>query len=241
MSSWGNYDNAANAPYWAVNSTIAPDNPNRARPTLSNVTALYANTTANVYTTNTTIGLFMVDTAEEIVQETQANHPVHSGWNLKKSFDGGRAGRVQWETLVALASVQSDSNTDDAVLPDAVITLTQPIARNPIPVSAASANTVTFSVAGTTVVPDSATLTYQWQVNSGGASWVNIDAGTGVSTGQPGDMIKTGATTDTLILDPTTTSANNFVFRAVVTATNPGITNSSAVAYSSNAKIIIVA
>ena len=241
MSSWGNYDNAANAPYWAVNSTIAPDNPNRARPTAANVALLYGNTSSDVYTTGETIGLFMVDSAEEQVQETQTNHPVHSGWNLKVTGSGGRANRVQWETLVALASVQSDSNTDDAVLPDAVITISQPIARNPIPVSAASANTVTFSVAGTTVVPASATLTYQWQVNSGGATWVNIDAGTGVSTGQPGDMIKTGATTDTLVLDPTATTANNYVFRAVVTATNPGITNSSAVAYSSNAKIIIVA
>jgi hypothetical protein len=241
MSSWGNNDNAANAPYWAVNSTIAPDNPNRARPTLSNVTALYANTTANVYTTNTTIGLFMVDTAEEIVQETQANHPVHSGWNLKKTFDGGRAGRVQWETLVALASVQSDNSADDAVLPDAVITISQPIARNPVPVSAASGANVTFTVAGTTAVPDSAVLTYKWQVNAGGMSWVDIDNGTNISTGQPGDMIKTGANTATLILDPTDVTANNYVFRAKITATNPGITNSSAVAYSSNAKIIIVA
>jgi hypothetical protein len=239
MSSWGNNDNAANAPYWAVNSTIAPDNPNRARPTLSNVTALYANTTANVYTTNTTIGLFMVDTAEEIVSETQANHPVHSGWNLKKTFDGGRAGRVQWETLVALASVQSDNNADDAVLPDAVITLTQPVTQRNVIREAGGANTVTFSVAGTTVVPDSATLTYKWQVNAGGMSWVDIDNGTNVTTGQPGNMYKTGANTATLILGPTTTGSNNYVFRAVVTATNAGITNSVATATSANGKIVI--
>ena len=242
MSSWGNNDNAANAPYWAVNSTISPDNPNRARPTAANVAILYGNTTPDVYTTGKTIGLFMVDTAEEIVQETQANHPVHSGWNLKVTGSGGRAGRTQWETLVALASVQSDNNgSDDAVLPDAVITLTQPIARNPVPVSAASGNTVTFSVAGTTVVPDSAVLTYKWQVNAGGMDWVDIDNGTNISTGQPGDMIKTGANTATLVLDPTAVTANNYVFRARVTATNPGISGSSAVAYSSNAKIIIVA
>ena len=65
MSSWGNNDNAANAPYWAVNSTIAPDNPNRARPTAANVAILYGNTTPDVYTTGKTIGLFMVDAAEE--------------------------------------------------------------------------------------------------------------------------------------------------------------------------------
>lgn len=64
MSSWGNIDNAANAPYWAVNSTIAPDNPNRARPTAANVALLYGNTTPSVYTTDATIGLFLVDAAE---------------------------------------------------------------------------------------------------------------------------------------------------------------------------------
>jgi hypothetical protein len=65
MSSWGNNDNAANAPYWAVNSTIAPDNPNRARPTAANVAILYGNTTPDVYTTGKTIGLFMVDYNEQ--------------------------------------------------------------------------------------------------------------------------------------------------------------------------------
>ena len=65
MSSWGKNDNAANAPYWAVNSTIAPDNPNRARPTAANVAILYGNTTPNVYTTGKTIGLFLVDAGEE--------------------------------------------------------------------------------------------------------------------------------------------------------------------------------
>ena len=243
MSSWGNKDNAANAPYWAVNSTIAnaADARNVARPTAANVALLYGNTTSNVYTTNETIGLFMVDSAEERVKEAGANHPVHSGWNLKTTGSGGRNGRVQWETLVALANVTTDSNSDDATLPDAIITIAQPTTLSG-PVSAASANTITLSVAGTTVVPPSAALTYQWQVNNNsGGSWVNIDTGTGVSTGQPGNMIKTGANTATLVLDPTDVTANNFVFRAVITATNPGITNSSATAYSANARILISA
>jgi hypothetical protein len=242
MSSWGNYDNAANAPYWAVNSTLTTvDNqPVGTRPTAANVALLYGNTTPDVYTTGETIGLFMVDSAEEQVREDLGAKPVHSGWNLKTTGSGGRAGRVQWETLVTLASVQSDNSSDDSTLPDAVITITQPIAIGG-PVSAASANTVTFSVVGTTAVPSSATLSYQWQVNAGGASWVNINPGTNVTTGQPGQMTKTGANTATLILDPTGTAANNYVFRAVVTATNPGIANSSATAYSANAKIIITA
>lgn len=67
MSSWGNNDNAANAPYWAVNSTVFNTlsvEQNSAAPTAANVALLYGNTTPDVYTTGQTIGLFMVDGTE---------------------------------------------------------------------------------------------------------------------------------------------------------------------------------
>ena len=67
MSSWGNNDNAANAPYWAVNSTIvnaAGVKASAAAPTAANVALLYGNTTADVYTSGETIGLFGVDAQE---------------------------------------------------------------------------------------------------------------------------------------------------------------------------------
>lgn len=67
MSSWGNNDNAANAPYWAVNSTIMNDTVaegNVAHGDAANVALLYGNTTPDVYTTGQTIGLFMVDGTE---------------------------------------------------------------------------------------------------------------------------------------------------------------------------------
>jgi len=241
MSSWGNYDNSANAPLWAVNSAItkaAPAQPHAA-PTRTNVGYLYGNTTPSAYITNETVGLFMVDSAEEQVKEANGAKPAHSGWVMKTTGSGNRSGRVTYETLVSLASVKSDNNSDDSSFADAVITISQPIAVGG-PVSAASANTVTFSVVGTTVVPKSATLTYQWQVNNNqpGGTWVNMVNGTG---GQPGNTIVAGATSATLVLDPTNVTANNYVFRAVITATNPGITNSSSTAYSSNAKIVIVA
>ena len=241
MSSWGNYDNAANAPYWAVNSTLTTVDaqPVSVRPSAANVALLYGNTTANVYTTNETIGLFMVDAAEEQVQETIGYKPAHSGWNLKITGQGGRAGRTRWETLVALANVQSDANSDDATLPDAIITISQPTAKQSVTANSLGANTVTLDISGTTVVPNSATVTYQWQVNAGGMSWVNIDTGTGVSSGQPGNMIKTGANTATLVLAPTANTANNYVYRAIITATNAGITNSSATATSANGQVLI--
>jgi hypothetical protein len=241
MSSWGNNDNAANAPYWAVNSTIAPDNPDRARPTAANVALLYGNTTPDVYTTNETIGLFMVDAAEEQVTEGNSNHPAHSGWNIKTTGSGGRSNRVTWETLVALAGVASDNNADDAVLPDAVITITNPASVRG-PVSAASAANVTYSVVGTTVVPNGATLTYAWQVNNNiGGTWVTITNGTKNGVAIPPNTIISGATTATLTVDPTNVDANNYVFRAIVTATNPGITNSTATATSANGRILITA
>jgi hypothetical protein len=241
MSSWGNNDNAANAPYWAVNSTLVSVDrqPVRTRPTAANVALLYGNTSSNVYTSNETIGLFMIDAAEEQVQESLSGKPVHSGWNLKITGQGGRAGRTQWETLVALANVQNDNNSDDATLPDAIITISQPTAKQSITANSLGANTVILTVAGTTVVPDSAILTYQWQVNSGGMSWVNIDNGTRITTGQPGNMYKSGANTATLSLAPTSNSSNNYVYRTIITATNAGIANSSTTATTANGQVLI--
>ena len=231
MSSWGNNDNAANAPYWAVNSAVAPDNPNAAKPDAANVALLFGNTSPNVYTTNETIGLFGVDNNEVAVER----RGTHTGWVLRKEGSGGRAGRVQEEVLVALATMNGDN--EDGVYKDAIITFSAQPATLIGPVDQASAQTATFSVtAAVTTGNTAAPLTYQWQVNNNsGGSWVNINAGTGVTTGQPGAMTKSGATTATLLLDPTGTTANNYVFRCVVTATGTGATATSA-----NGRILIV-
>jgi hypothetical protein len=78
-------------------------------------------------------------------------------------------------------------------------------------------------------------LSYQWQVNNNsGGTWVDVPGGTGVTTGQPGNMTKTGATTATLVLDRTGTTANNYVFRAKVYNADAGAT-----VYSANARILI--
>ena len=238
MSSWGNNDNAANAPYWAVNSTITKSAAAQvvAMPTAANVAILYANTTADAYITNETIGLFAVDANEENVGVANGIMPAHTGWVLRTTGTGGRAGRVQQEVLVALANVIGDG--EDGVYQDAIITITSQPAAVVGPVSAASADTVSLAVtAAVTTGNTAAPLTYQWQVNNNsGGTWVNIDSGTNVSTGQPGQMTKSGATTATLTLDPTGTSANNYVFRCIVTATGTGATATSA-----NGRILITA
>lgn len=64
MSSWGNNDNAANAPYWAVSTVSTGVNRAAAAPTAANVALLYANTIPDVYVTGQAVGLFMVDKTE---------------------------------------------------------------------------------------------------------------------------------------------------------------------------------
>jgi hypothetical protein len=64
MSSWGNNDNAANAPYWAVSSVINHNNIGAFAPTAANVALLYGNTQFQAFTQDITNGLFMVDAAE---------------------------------------------------------------------------------------------------------------------------------------------------------------------------------
>lgn len=43
---------------------------------------------------------------------------THAGWVLRTEGTGGRAGRVQYETLVAMSSISTDAS-DDTILPDA--------------------------------------------------------------------------------------------------------------------------
>ena len=92
MSSWTKVDSAAGAPLWAVTML------NKA-PSSANRTALYQNTTVNTFITGATNGLFNYDTTE-----TQSGAIAHTGWVLKTTGSGGRAGRVSYTTLVCLTS-----------------------------------------------------------------------------------------------------------------------------------------
>lgn len=217
MSSWGNNDNAANAPYWAVNSAIAPANPNRAAPTAANVALLYANTTANVYTAGETIGLFGLDSQEiDVLGDTGA----HTGWNLKIQGSGGRAGRVQYETLVALSGMNRDG--DAQLFPNVAISLAVTSAAS-VRANTLYANSATFVVTPTLTGNTAAALTYQWQVNNNvGGTWVNVVNGT------PANTQYSGGTSATLLVRPADTTANGYVFRAIVTAAAQGVSATSA-------------
>lgn len=150
MSQWEMDDSAANSVIWAaaqVNKT----------PNTANRDALWGNTTANAFVAGVTVGMFGVDDAEIAANEGKI---AHSGWVLRTVGQGGRAGRVQTEVLVAGGII---SDAEDTVFPDATIYInTQP--QN------ASANATADEQAVFTVVATSSpntTLTYAWTYANG--------------------------------------------------------------------------
>ena len=59
-------------------------------------------------------------TAVAVLTETgYTKGAAHTGWVLRTVGTGGRAGRVQYETLVAMGGTFSTDASDDAILPDA--------------------------------------------------------------------------------------------------------------------------
>ena len=92
MSSWTKASSAAGAPLWAATMlNVAPSSANR--------TSLYENASANTFISGATNGLFNYSASE-----TQSGKVAHSGWVLKTTGSGGRAGRVSYTTLVCLTS-----------------------------------------------------------------------------------------------------------------------------------------
>lgn len=154
MPLWGKNDAASNSTIYAaaqVNKT--PNTANRA--------TLFGNTTANAFITGQTVGQFGVSD-----DEVAANRRIsHAGWVLRTEGSGGRAGRIQYETLVALSSMTGDAS-DDTDFPDfGLFILTQP--------SNSTANSTNDDIATFSVVansnPTGATITYQWQSWNGSA------------------------------------------------------------------------
>jgi len=228
MSSWGNHDNAANAPYWAVSQVSTGVNKAAAAPTAANVALLFGNTTSDVYVTNETVGLFMADKFE--VQAADSTIPG-TGWVLKTTGSGGRAGRITWEVLACVAEVQNDAAaTEDAVLVDTTLTfVTSPTNVQYI---AGAGNSGTFSVT-TTVVPENATLSYLWQYSTDGTTYAT--AANGITT----NTTYVGNTTSSLTVYATDVDANLYYYRVQITANN-NLANSNTVYTSSNAILTLL-
>lgn len=199
MAQWKNTDNTANSVLWA------PTGFNKA-PTAANRDALYGNTTANAMGNhlNQTVGMFGVD-----INEVQANRKVpHTGWVLKKVGTGGRAGRVQYEVLVA-GSMLTDNAADNPVFPNySLHFLTMPANGGGVK---ANNDVAAFSVSPYST-PSGATIAYLWEYSANANIWANASSA-GMS----------GYQTANLTLN-TNTVANGFV-RVTISSANGGAAN----------------
>ena len=111
MASWGKQDVYTDAPLWALlQVNKAPTLANMGEADSVTTTKLFQNEEADDFITGATIGLFNVS-ATEIANgfltpssTLKAAGNAHQGWVLSVTGSGGRANRVQNETLVCLTS-----------------------------------------------------------------------------------------------------------------------------------------
>jgi len=181
MSSWGNNDNAANAPYWAVGTVSTINAPVASAPTSANVALLYGNTQFQAYTQGMTVGLFMVDATE-----TSAG-----GDNVTDiSLSNQGAGYVEAPTITitasggaynasATASIAAGkvsnitvANTGVGYTSDPTITINVPVLTTPLASVIAANNVIMYTGHGQA---NSAALVYNWNgsANIGGITNAN--------------------------------------------------------------------
>ncbi len=175
MAQWGNTDDAANSVNWAPTSV-------KLTPNTANRDALFGNTTADAFITGLTIGQFGADTSE--VQAARAAgiaSPTHAGWVLRTVGSGGRAGRVQLETLVAFSSLSGDagSPSDDTALPDYAISISSQPSNTTANTTAGQNATFSVTAAST---PAGATLSYSWTYANGATIAAGANVGPTIST-----------------------------------------------------------
>ena len=91
MSMQTSADSAAGAPLWACAAA-------KLAPTSANRTNLFEDAVADNFITGITLGLFNFADGEVPAGAG------HAGWNLKITGSGGRAGRVQYETISVLTN-----------------------------------------------------------------------------------------------------------------------------------------
>jgi len=111
MAQWKNTDNAANSVLWAVAGFKTTAN-------AANRNAFFGNTTPDAFIDGIAAGQFGA-TPNEVTAESAI---AHAGWVVRKEGTDGRAGRVQYETLVAMGSLTGDA--EDIVLKDLKLVFT---------------------------------------------------------------------------------------------------------------------
>lgn len=170
MSLYGKSDAASNVSVVTVsNVKVTPNTANR--------TALFGNTTADAFITGATVGLFGASAGEVQAARAGANTKIAApGWVLRTEGSGGRAGRVQYETL-SVVRMSTDAS-DDVVLPDYKLRITTQPAGDTANTTAGEDATFTVAAAST---PAGASLSYAWTYANG--STIQAGANVGVTTG----------------------------------------------------------
>jgi hypothetical protein len=181
MSSWGNNDNAANAPYWAVETVQTTNAPVASAPTAANVALLYGNTQFQAYTQGMTVGLFMVDATEttaggdNVVDISLSNQG--SGYVAAPGVTIASSGGAYSATATATISAGKVSgitvaNTGVGYTSDPVVTIGQPNLVIPIAQVIVANNVIMYTAHGQA---NSAALVYNWNgsANIGGITNAN--------------------------------------------------------------------
>lgn len=211
MSQWKNDDSAANSVLWGVAGYKVTAN-------AANRDAFFGNTTANALIDGITVGQYGEDASEAAAKRAAGvARPAHAGWVNKVTGQGGRAGRIQYEVLVAMGSMSGDA--EDTTFPDYTIAISSQPSNRTVNASSTS-NTTTFGVTAATT-PTGGTLSYFWQKYNGSA-FANLSNAGAYSN----------VTTATMTVKANTAS-NGEIYRAGVAVTG-GTT-----VYSSNAVITI--
>lgn len=214
MALYGKTDAASNVSVVvAANAKLAPNTANR--------TALFGNTTADAFISGETLGVFGASAGEVQASRAGAGTKITApGWILRKEGSGGRAGRVQNETLAFVRMSGTDAS-DDTTVPDYEIVIsTQPSSAQ----GDISANDIVeFSVVADTT-PAGGTLSYKWQKYDGSAFANLSNAGAYSNT----------TTAELSVL--ANTASNGEVYRVLITTTG-GAAN----VFSSNATLTTVA
>jgi len=210
MPLWKNTDAAGNSTIYAAAQL-------KKTPNTANRTALFGNTTANAFFDGVTVGQYGVD-ANEIA--AGGGRTAHTGWVLRTTGQGGRAGRIFDEVLVA-GGMSGDA--EDTAFPDYTLSITtQPLANTG---SIAGNITRTFTVAATTT-PSGGTPTFVWHFS-------NTSATAGFNPCS-GNTAFTNPTTATLSANVAGLGVNTWV-RAVVSVTGGASVNSTSVKYTATA------
>lgn len=181
MSSWGNNDNAANAPYWAVETVQTTNAPVASAPTAANVALLYGNTQFQAYTQGMTVGLFMVDATEstsggdnvvDISLSNQGSGYVEAPGVTIASSGGAYSATATASISAGKISNITVANTGVGYTSDPAVTLQVPVLTVPTASVIAANNVVMYTAHGQA---NSAALVYNWNgsANIGGLTNAN--------------------------------------------------------------------